>query len=196
MIQLKAYQKEENIKLQLLEVLKTVDQDFYPPLSTRKPLSFWLNLFEKGVILYIEKNQQVAGFLAYYPSMSGSILDELRACVNVDPILVPRNGNVKYEEAYLHFIAIHPEYRGLNLGSKLMTNLLSDALSRGVTKMRVITWSTNVGSINLYKKHGFEIFNAIPNDRGNNVGSVYLETKIINSVECDSNINLISFGVI
>ncbi|MFW9994164.1 MAG: GNAT family N-acetyltransferase [Candidatus Odinarchaeota archaeon] len=178
MMNVKEYQKDGLLREQLLQVLKDVDQDFYPSLSRRRPLDFWLDLFEKGTVLYALEENDIAGFLAYYPSLSGKVLDELRSCVNIDPVISPANTSEVYQEAYLHFIAVSPDHRGKKVASQLMSALLKDAQRKGVSKIRVVTWSSNIGSMRLYKKHGFHVFQKLPNDRGNGVGSIYLEAKI------------------
>ncbi|MHA2249224.1 MAG: GNAT family N-acetyltransferase [Candidatus Kariarchaeaceae archaeon] len=183
MIQIREYQKENghnqgNLRVKLLDILHEVDQDFFPPLSNRKKLEFWLDLFEKGSILFAMNGKKIAGFLAYYPSLSGEILDELRLCVNVDPIRKPTNGSELYEDAYLHFIAISPHYRGRKIGNLLMEALHLHAQKQEATKLRVITWSTNISSLNLYKNNGYYIINEVKDDRAKGVDSIYLEKNL------------------
>ena len=176
MIEIREYNKEEEYRYQLLQVLRNVDEDFYPSLSKRKSLYFWLNLFEKGTILYASVKNNIVGFLAYYPSLTGDILDELMSCVNITPIL--SNSNTNYKQAYLHFLAISPDFRNKGLSSLLMNELFEKLQIKKISKIRVITWSTNERSLNLYRKHGFQVFNTKFNDRGEGVNSVYLEAKI------------------
>lgn len=178
MIRIEEYQSNEWLRNQLLQVLKEVDQEFLPPLSHRKPLEFWMTLFEKGTILYALEREKVAGFLAYYPSLTGEILKELKACVNLGPVISHPQTNSDYQGAYLHFIATSPPFRGNKISSLLMTTLLEDVQQKNVTRMRVVTWSTNNESLHLYTKHGFRIFHRAPNDRGEGVASVYLEVKL------------------
>ncbi|MHA2294989.1 MAG: GNAT family N-acetyltransferase [Candidatus Hodarchaeales archaeon] len=175
---IREYHGETRLREQLLQVLQAVDKDFFPPLSQRRPLEFWLNLFEKGVVLVTIEDDNVVGFLAYYPSLSGKILDELRTCVNIDPVISPANSNKVFQGAYLHFIAVSPEYRRRKLASDLLSALLKDAQEKGVSRLRVVTWSTNINSLKLYKNKGFQVFQQLPNDRACCIGSVYLEVKI------------------
>jgi phenylacetate-CoA ligase len=123
------------------------------------------------------ESNQVVGFLAYYPSLSGEIYNKLMVCVNIEPIIeIKVKGD--YLGGYLHFIAIKPEYRGNGVSTSLMNALLNNAEANNVSFIRVITWSTNHRSINLYQKHGFKEIHRIPNERGHGVDSVYLEVKI------------------
>ncbi|MFX0115531.1 MAG: GNAT family N-acetyltransferase [Candidatus Hodarchaeota archaeon] len=179
MTQIKTFRGGKLMRVKLLNALQAVDQDFLPPLSQRKPLEFWISLFEKGTILIAieEEKAAISGFLAYYPSLNGQIYEELRACVNLGPVLTSTDTHEVFQGAYLHFIAVTPEFRGKEVGSLLMKALLDDAQRNGISQMRVITWSTNVTSLNLYRKYGFQIFKQVPNDRGSGVGSVYLEAK-------------------
>lgn len=176
MSQIHFYQKEEDIRSELLQILQKVDSDFYPPLSARRSFDFWLNLFDNGSILYATDGSSgaVVGFLAYYPSLSGEIYDKLMACVNIEPVTSVKT-NVFYSGAYIHFIAVLPEYRGRGISSLLMDNLLSETKQKQIDSIRVITWSTNHQSIRLYKKHGFKEIHRIPNERGKGIDSIYFE---------------------
>ena len=178
MIAINEYQGEESLRNEFLRVLSVVDQDFVPALSRRQSLDFWIDLFEKGIILYAIEDETIAGFLAYYPSLNGVMLEELRPFVNISPVLSSPATNEPFQGAYLHFIAVSPEFRGKQVGSLLMTALLEDAQRNGASKLRVVTWSTNERSLNLYKKHGFLEFRCIDNDRGKGIDSVYLEVNI------------------
>lgn len=182
MIAIKQFHGEESLRNQFIQILSAVDQDFVPALSQRQSLEFWIDLFEKGIILYGKENEMVAGFLAYYPSLNGLILEELRPFVNINPVISSADSNGPFQGAYLHFIAVSPEFRGKQVGSLLMAALLEDAQRNGASKLRVVTWSTNEKSLNLYKKHGFLVFRCIDSDRRKGIDSVYLEVKILNFV--------------
>ncbi len=178
-IEIHEYHENNHIRQQLLEVLKAVDQDFLPPLSQRRDLEFWLELFEKGIIIYAQVEDRVAGFIVYYPALKNQILQDLQSCVNVDPVLKNPNSDEVFQGAYMHFIAISPEFRGKNIASALMNELNESMMRNGISSLRVITWSSNIKSLNLYKKHGYYIYkrNLDPN-RGEGVESVYLEVKL------------------
>ncbi|MFX0116492.1 MAG: GNAT family N-acetyltransferase [Candidatus Hodarchaeota archaeon] len=178
MTKIEEYQRNLTLRNRLMQVLEAVDQDFLPPLSNRKPLEFWMSLFEKGTILYALEEGKIAGFLAYYPSLTAEILEELRPCVNLDPVIAPTDANEHFHGAYLHFIAISPRFRGKKISSLLIRALIEDAQRIGVSKLRVVTWSTNKRSLHLYSKHGFQIFRRLPNDRAEGIASVYLELKL------------------
>lgn len=178
-IEIHEYQENNMLRQQFIEVLKEVDQDFLPPLSKRRTLDFWLELFEKGIIIYAQEDDRVAGFIVYYPALKNQILQDLQSCVNVDPVLNIPNSDEIFQGAYMHFIAISPEFRGRNIASDLMVELNESMMKRGITSLRVITWSTNIKSINLYKKHGYFIYKRNPDPRrGEGVESVYLEVKL------------------
>jgi ribosomal protein S18 acetylase RimI-like enzyme len=182
MIKIKTYHKEKNIRRQLLTILADVDCDFVPPLSTRKPLEFWLDLFELGVVLYAwdEESRQAAGFLAFYPRLDETTLDTLRPYVNVGPVADVRTshtGHGRFEDAYLHFIAVAPRFRGQKISSMLLEELMFQMDRAAIPRLRVITWSTNRKSLALYYKHRFKVFYRIPDDRGEGIDSIYLEVQ-------------------
>ena len=60
-------------------------------------------------------------------------------------------------DAQITNIAVHPEYQGKKLGSKILENLLNTANSRGESQLTLEVRESNIKAINLYKKYGFEI---------------------------------------
>jgi ribosomal protein S18 acetylase RimI-like enzyme len=180
MIEIKRYRGEEPVRRQLLQVLLDVDNDFVPPLSKRRSLEFWLEIFDQGSILYAKAplGDAVAGFLAYYPALDPDTYQRLLPYVNIAPVVSLPGSRETFREAYLHFIAVTPAYRGRQVSSALLAQLLQEVQEQGISRLRVITWSTNTGSLNLYKKFNFTVFHRVPDDRGEGIDSVYLEVTL------------------
>jgi ribosomal-protein-alanine N-acetyltransferase len=59
------------------------------------------------------------------------------------------------DEAHITNIAVHPEYRGLGIGSMVMDSLISICSLEGVTAMTLEVRMSNLRAKNLYKKFGF-----------------------------------------
>ncbi|MBA2295142.1 MAG: GNAT family N-acetyltransferase [Actinobacteria bacterium] len=61
------------------------------------------------------------------------------------------------DEAYIHFVGVAPEHRGVGLGRGLYERFFSDAAARGRTTVRCITSPTNVASVAFHQALGFEV---------------------------------------
>lgn len=76
-------------------------------------------------------------------------------------------------DAYINFLAIHPEYRGLGLSSKLESELESKLELEGIQYINVCTWSTNKPVLNFYEKRNYQLNHVLKNDRGNGIDTIY-----------------------
>ena len=61
------------------------------------------------------------------------------------------------DEAYVHFVGVHPDYRSAGLGRRLYERFFEEARSRGSRSVRAITSPVNEGSIAFHRRMGFEI---------------------------------------
>ncbi len=61
------------------------------------------------------------------------------------------------EEAYIHFVGVHPEYRGRGVGRHLYERFFDEARLRGCMRVRSITSPVNEGSIAFHERLGFGI---------------------------------------
>ncbi len=61
------------------------------------------------------------------------------------------------DEAHITNIAVHPEYRGQGIGSKLLERLIEIALEEGVDNMTLEVRVSNEIAQGLYKKYGFSV---------------------------------------
>ncbi|TDT62438.1 ribosomal-protein-alanine N-acetyltransferase [Fonticella tunisiensis] len=62
---------------------------------------------------------------------------------------------IMLDEAHITNIAVHPEFRGIGLGSMLMEDMISVARENGVHAMTLEVRVSNTHAIGLYKKYGF-----------------------------------------
>lgn len=103
-----------------------------PPLE--KVSSFQSGLISKnGPVYYAIENDRVVGWCDIFP-------DE-------NPRLKHRGGLG---------MGLLPEYRGLGLGSKLLSAVLDHAKKFGLEKVELNVYTSNTSAIALYKKFGFE----------------------------------------
>ncbi|AAM23813.1 Acetyltransferases [Caldanaerobacter subterraneus subsp. tengcongensis MB4] len=64
---------------------------------------------------------------------------------------------VVLDEGHITNIAVHPEYRGKGIGSRLMEGLIDLAKKNGITSMTLEVRESNLVAQNLYKKFGFKV---------------------------------------
>jgi ribosomal protein S18 acetylase RimI-like enzyme len=60
-------------------------------------------------------------------------------------------------EGYIHFVGVHPEYRGLKLGTYLYHRFFQLCRENNRAIVRACTSPVNKGSIEFHKKMGFQI---------------------------------------
>lgn len=60
-------------------------------------------------------------------------------------------------EAYIHFVGIHPEYRGKGIGKQLYNQFFDVIKKNGRNTVRCVTSPVNRASIAYHTKMGFEI---------------------------------------
>jgi ribosomal protein S18 acetylase RimI-like enzyme len=61
------------------------------------------------------------------------------------------------EEAYIHFIGVHPDRRGSGIARDLYERFFAIARANGRSVIRCVTAPVNTGSIAFHRKMGFEI---------------------------------------
>lgn len=60
-------------------------------------------------------------------------------------------------EAYVHFVGVHPEYRGRGIGERLYGLFFEEVGRQGCMRVRCITSPVNRGSIRFHERMGFRI---------------------------------------
>ena len=66
------------------------------------------------------------------------------------------------EEVHIFRLAVHPEWRRQGIGSRLVTECLRVARSRGVTAAVLEVRRSNTEAIELYRKFGFQVVASRP----------------------------------
>lgn len=61
------------------------------------------------------------------------------------------------DEAYIHFVGVHPDYRKMGLGRALYERFFEVAKNRGRMVVRCVTSPVNKGSIAFHLRMGFSI---------------------------------------
>ncbi|BBP90496.1 hypothetical protein BsIDN1_41140 [Bacillus safensis] len=94
--------------------------------------SYFSNIFSKQVLLLLKKGELI-GFLVGFLSQSHS------------------------DEAYIHFVGVHPDHRKLKIGKILYQAFYEAAEKEGRTTIKAITAPVNKVSIAYHTKLGFQI---------------------------------------
>ncbi len=80
----------------------------------------------------------------------------------VEGFLVGFHSCDRPDEAYIHFVGVHPERRGEGVARRLYARFFADARAAGRRQVRAITSPDNTASIAFHRALGFE---AEPGDR-------------------------------
>ena len=153
----------------IIDMMKESDKDFVPPLSAR-------NSTTQKSLTGGECSEQ--GLLSYFAEMNAQLI--LGAFENENLI-----GFVSFKEnytndviksdflpnIYLSTLILKREARGKHLTQKMYEYLFNTLYPERSIFTR--TWSTNFAHLNILGKFNFELIKAIPNDRGENVDTVY-----------------------
>jgi GNAT superfamily N-acetyltransferase len=77
------------------------------------------------------------------------------------------------EDAYIHFVGVHPEYRGQQIGKQLYNEFFNKVRQMGRYRVRCVTSPANKDSIAYHRRMGFEIENGDKEVNGNSVHADY-----------------------
>ena len=77
--------------------------------------------------------------------------------------LIGFNSQSNINEAYIHFVGVHPDKRNLKIGRQLYEKFCSEVKSSGRKKVKCVTSPINKASIAFHTKMGFQI------EKGNKV---------------------------
>jgi ribosomal protein S18 acetylase RimI-like enzyme len=70
------------------------------------------------------------------------------------------------EQAYIHFVGVAPQARGLGLGRRLYTEFLALARADGRSVVKAITAPVNTPSIAFHRAMGFSVTGPVPDYEG------------------------------
>jgi len=154
MLEIQEYSDERQ---KIMDFIKLVDRDFYPPISKRKKIDDYVedNLAEPHYLLLAYDKEQIVGSV----------------CVGLDK---PKRG-----EGYIDWVAIIPQYRKQGLATRLIDSVEVYLTKNNFDKVKVRTWSTNIASVALYNKLGFRVDYLVKDDRGEGIDSIYFAKDLL-----------------
>ena len=153
----------------IINMMKESDRDFVPPLSARNSTT------QKTLVGGTCSEQ---GLLAYFSEMNTQII---LGAFEEDNLL----GFVSFKENYTNDVILPEQLPNIYLSTLI---LKKDARGKGLTQQMydylfntlypdrnifTRTWSTNFAHSKILKKFDFELIKTIPNDRGENIDTVY-----------------------
>ncbi len=74
-----------------------------------------------------------------------------------DPVLCPYSELECGGSLYIAGLALHPEWRGRGIGSRLLSLARQRALAMGLHKVSLVAFEQNEGAVRLYRRHGFTV---------------------------------------
>ena len=160
-------------KQAILEIMRTCDNDFIPPLSARNSTTqkslIGGKSTEEGLILYMTEmlsqvvlgafeNNNLIGFVSFKENyVSDVILDS------------------DLPNIYLSTLMLNKEARGKRLTQRMYDYLFNTLYADRSIFTR--TWSTNFAHLKILEKFDFKLIKTIKNDRGNGIDTVYFALK-------------------
>ncbi len=135
----------------IIDFLRENDDDFYPPIAARKDLT----LFVQNV--YDEDGKY---FVCY--AENGVIVALTTLLTNHPQFLY-----------YYQYIAVDKNFRGKGIGSILYDKVTEQCYKDGTLRAIVKTWSLNLRSQSMFRKHGFIHSETIEDDRSKGIHSLF-----------------------
>ena len=155
---------------EILEMLICCDNEFVPPLSTRKSttqtklngtkmlgdgIASYFEEMNKQKILIATENEKVIAFVAFRENFTNEKIPES-----------------ELPNIYISTLIVHPEERGKKLTQKIYATLFDEYKTANVFTR---TWSTNLAHIRILSKFNFERVCVIENDRGEGIDTFYFK---------------------
>ncbi|MCL7415139.1 MAG: GNAT family N-acetyltransferase [ANME-2 cluster archaeon] len=138
--------------------MELVDDDFFPPLSLRPGgihgrISGCLAGTDSNYLIAEDESILIAA-LGYHKNWDGT------------------------GEAYISFLAVHPDYRGQDIARSLDSVLIQKLEVTAISYINVTTWSTNPGGYEMYKRLGYRFTRTLKDHRAAGVDTLCLKKKI------------------
>jgi ribosomal protein S18 acetylase RimI-like enzyme len=122
-----------------------------------------------------EREGEVIGQLCTYPVVP----DPAEPDEPVDPVLEPYGRLEIPDTLYVSSLALFDEFRGMGLGTKLLSIAREQARERGFDALSLLVFEQNTGALRLYRREGFREVDRTPVVRHpliNHTGDVLLMT--------------------
>lgn len=147
---IKKAEKPEHYKI--IEILaKDIWNECYSSIISKEQIKYMLDNFQSESVI---KEQSENNYLYFFAEYNGSYAGY--CCIK------PENNEIFLSKFYMK-----KEFRGKGIAKKLFNHALEPFLHQKPLRVHLTVNKYNKGSIAVYKKMGFEIFNECVNDIGN-----------------------------
>ena len=153
----------------ICKFIELVDGDFFPLLSVRPG----------GIEGRVERSlaKSDSNYLIVEAGIPISNISN-----NDDESILALLGYKKYwkgiNNAYISFIAVHPDHRNMGISSMLMSMIEDRMRLENIGHMYICTWSTNKPAVQFYEKFGYNVHHVIKDARGAGIDTVYYRKDI------------------
>lgn len=122
-----------SLELQIQELLKNIDNDFIPSLSSKINIEeYSKKIFNKATIFSTNKKGELIAFIAFY-------------C------------NEELKVAYCTMIAVRKNEQNSGIGTNLIKSSIDYLKKKNFNSLTLEIYKTNIKAIDFYKKLGFKI---------------------------------------
>lgn len=153
----------------ICKFIELVDGDFFPLLSTRSG----------GIVGKVKRTlaKSDSNYLIVEAGTSNP-----NASNDDDKSILALFGYKKYwkgtNNAYISFIAVHPDRRNMGISSMLMRMIEDRMRLENIRHIYICTWSTNKPAVQFYKKLGYNVYHVIKDARGVGIDTVFYRKDI------------------
>lgn len=151
----------------ICKFIELVDSDFFPLLSVRPG----------GIVARVERSlaKSDSNYLIVKAGTSNT-------SNNDDESILALLGYKKYwkgkHNAYISFIAVHPDRRNMGISSMVMRMIEDRMRLENIRHMYICTWSTNKPAVQFYEKFGYYVYHVIKDARGVGIDTVFYRKDI------------------
>lgn len=111
----------------------------------------------------VEHDHKSCGMLLTFAMPDGPTRDQAkRPTADDENVFAPYIYLEESNSWYICGIALFPEHRGRGIGSQLMQQAHEEAKQHGYSKLSLVAFEQNAGSVRLYQKLGYEVVDHAP----------------------------------
>ena len=172
---------------------QSLSEDYLPQLGKKVMHGYYKTFMKKNPVILFEEKECIIGFVALsiYPISLKSGFLRYYKIIMMKLFLQPdlwlqtlwlalNSKRQKNDYPEISFVAVKKEYRGVGIGSQLITWVCNFLSRKGIEYLQVKTESNNTPVNNFYKKNVFNVVSV--ENRFNRNFNVYLrEVKVGNS---------------
>jgi len=142
----------------IVELLRHVDELFFPPLSSRR-----MGIEERVMEVLNDEHSEYLLF------------EEGERCLGLAGYTIGKSGR---EGAYINMLCVVPHAQGRGIGGCMLDSLERRVYEMGVRSVWACTWSTNEQALALYLGRGYTIESIMEHHRARDVHTIVLSKHL------------------